>query len=569
MGSTTRLRITVVDVSQLGGATLGIAEIQGLGLDTQRTLTSTDALVGSAGGALVLRARPGNRSPCVARQPSNCLPSLQRSGEEDSGIDRTVTTAGIDGPLAVQALPRPGEALDRLLLPVGGARAQASSQLVTDPVVRAQAAIDRDPWTAWIAAPGDDSPTLTIRLPRRATISWLRVLETLDLAASRPLTVDVRVGGRTYPVTSDDDGFLRFPATRTSRITLTVRSTVPLLTFDTALQTRSVLPVGISELQLGEADGQRLGVDRRAVVALPCGFAPTVQAGRVRALTEIRTTVGEVLDGAPAVARACGTRALPSGTVRIQVRPSGEFRPVAVTWSDSRTAVVEAQTPRILDWTATERSLQLSASQRVRTLELSENANAGWVATIEGAELAPVRVDGWRQAWVVPAGVAGVVELTFAPDRAYRLLLLVGALAALLLLLLALLPGRTTWPPRTRRAPASARTRYSSVLALAVLTLGASGVAGAGGAILLARRGARRAWVAAGGVAVATSGAVVAPWPQATTWPSWASVVAALSVSAGTGLVIGSLVTDAGDVVDRTPVDVTTEAEPAAVADDL
>ena len=192
----------------------------------------------------MLRARPGNRSACVARQPTNCLPSLQRSGEEDSGIDRTVTTRGIDGPVTVQTIPLPGEALDRLLLPVGGARARVSSQLVADPAVRAQAAIDRDPWTAWIAAPGDDSPSLTIRLPRRATVSWLRVLETLDLGASRPLTVDVTVGGRTFPVTSDDEGYLRFPATTTSRITLTVRTTVPLLTFDTALQNGRCSPWG-------------------------------------------------------------------------------------------------------------------------------------------------------------------------------------------------------------------------------------------------------------------------------------------------------------------------------------
>ena len=87
----------------------------------------------------------------------------------------------------------------------------------------------------------------------------------------------------------------------------------------------------------------------------------------------------------------------------------------------------------------------------------------------------------------------------------------------------------------------SDRRRYSAALGVAVLTLGAVGVLGTGSALLLASRGVRRAWISAVGVVVATTAAVVAPWPLATTWPGWAAAMIALTVSGGTGLVLGAL----------------------------
>ena len=63
-------------------------------------------------------------------------------------------------------------------------------------------------------------------------------------------------------------------------------------------------------------------------------------------------------------------------------------------------------------------------------LAIPENANAGWVATVDGHPLARTRVDGWQQAWIVPAGAGGVVVLACTPDHSDRLGLLIGRLAA-------------------------------------------------------------------------------------------------------------------------------------------
>ena len=55
-------------------------------------------------------------------------------------------------------------------------------------------------------------------------------------------------------------------------------------------------------------------------------------------------------------------------------------------------------------------------------------ANPGWTATLNGHRLTPVTLDGWQQAFVVPAGAGGRVAMTFTPATGYRWLLAGSAL---------------------------------------------------------------------------------------------------------------------------------------------
>ncbi|MEV6906809.1 hypothetical protein [Amycolatopsis sp. NPDC051071] len=59
-------------------------------------------------------------------------------------------------------------------------------------------------------------------------------------------------------------------------------------------------------------------------------------------------------------------------------------------------------------------------------------------------------MDGWQQAWILPAGSGGVVQLEFGPDWKYRSGLLIGAIA-----ILAVLAG-VLWPSRRRRVSVEA-----------------------------------------------------------------------------------------------------------------
>jgi arabinofuranan 3-O-arabinosyltransferase len=69
-------------------------------------------------------------------------------------------------------------------------------------------------------------------------------------------------------------------------------------------------------------------------------------------------------------------------------------------------------------------------------LEVHENFNPGWAAALNGQALTPVRLDGWQQAFVVPAGAGGAITLTFRPAATYHLALIASLLAVAILLAL-------------------------------------------------------------------------------------------------------------------------------------
>lgn len=148
-------------------------------------------------------------------------------------------------------------------------------------------------------------------------------------------------------------------------------------------------------------------------------------------------------------------------------------------------------------------------------LAVPENQNAGWVATLGGQRLVPLRVDGWRQGWVVPAGEGGLVRLDFTPQRSFLGGLAVGLLAALFVVAAAVLRGREASAPvltNTRQR----RGRTAVVLAATgVIVLGGFWGAVALAAAWLARRVLRtgEALLVLVGLALVAVSAW-APWPN-------------------------------------------------------
>ncbi len=172
----------------------------------------------------------------------------------------------------------------------------------------------------------------------------------------------------------------------------------------------------------------------------------------------------------------------------------------------------------VVSWASASRSVRVSAGAATY-LEVSQNYNPGWVATFENRTLAPVRLDGWQQGWVVPAGTSGTVTMTFTPDRAYRQGLLLGALFLVLLALLALLPGRreSAGPSRPRRPPS--RWILAAVAGMATVCIGGWLALALVPLVAVARRWGTTAVAAVAGVSFMAAGIIVAWDPSAVPGP--------------------------------------------------
>jgi arabinofuranan 3-O-arabinosyltransferase len=70
-------------------------------------------------------------------------------------------------------------------------------------------------------------------------------------------------------------------------------------------------------------------------------------------------------------------------------------------------------------------------------LVMHGNFNAGWDAALNGHALKPVRLDGWQQGFIVPAGPGGSITISFRPAATYHLVLAVSLAAAAILLAIA------------------------------------------------------------------------------------------------------------------------------------
>jgi arabinofuranan 3-O-arabinosyltransferase len=274
------------------------------------------------------------------------------------------------------------------------------------------------------------------------------------------------------------DGSVTFEPLRAKAVTVRLRADGGLAqSLDPYTLVQSGMGIGASEIRVpGVTPEVRVSSTRlSAPVRFPCGEGPTLALDGRRVATRVDTTVGALL-------RAEGLDVVVCGSAEVQV-PQGQVRLRALApdvWDVtdvSLTRPLDAQggpagqdgsaTAEVQQWGPTERSVGLSARTVATVLRIAENQNAGWRATLGGVVLRPLSIDGWQQGWVVPAGAAGVVRLSFTPDGPVRVGMLASACLTVVLLVLALLPEKLRLR-KVRRAGPGAR---ASVIVVGVVGL--------------------------------------------------------------------------------------------------
>ncbi len=435
------------------------------------------------------------RSGC-AQSPNGtrCAASMALSPEEPVNLSRTLTV-----PTPTEVTPtvwvraRQGPNLADLVAAPGAARALGDADPI-DVLGSAYAAADGDPGTSWTAPQSvvqhKMPPTLTLKLPTRSEVAGLRITPSSSVLPAHPTLVAIDLGDGPEVRRLASDGGTQTVSLR-PRMTDTVK--LSLLSWNdvidrTALGFDQLKPPGLAEVSALDARGAPIaaadaGRNRARVIDLPCGKGPIIGVAGQFVQTSVATTVGALLDGEPVAAKPCRSEpiTLPAGQQELLISPGAPFVVDGVQLAGPlasqlhTAAMVPAATE---DWSADHRELDVPPSASSRVLVVPESINPGWTArAADGSALAPVTVNGWQQGWVLPAGTAGPVTLSFTSNTPYRAGLIGGLALLLLLALLAFLPVRrpppSDEPPRPWQ-PGRVTTSVAVVAAAGVI----SGIAG-------------------------------------------------------------------------------------------
>ncbi|MGN9836965.1 alpha-(1-_3)-arabinofuranosyltransferase domain-containing protein [Nonomuraea sp. H19] len=421
---------------------VGITEIAIPGVLPGRTIR----LPGQGGDVFAMDRGLDERPRCMRNSARwVCNPLLVRSGEEGAGFDRTFTLeskrkASVRG----TAVLRDVALIDRFTrLSADLTTVTGSSAMSKDAVVAPRSAFDADGATTWVPSPDDAEPTLTLGWPGKRTVSQIQVAR--PGGDKKPL--DVVVTGAKGEVRAgrvDASGTLRFKPLTTTRMKLRFYPA------SRRLQVTELVIPGISPASRPAGPPFRLG----------CGLGPNLQVNGVTVRTKVTGTYADLLEQRPVQFTACAQATLRAGDNRVRVAGWEPFavQNLAVGAIPAQRAAVEGAAVRGT-WALTEREVRVTAPKD-SFLVVNENFNAGWRAELDGQELRPIRIDGWKQGWQLIAGTTGTVRLVYAPDQPYRLALGLG-LAGIALLVVLSLAMHGPRPEHVKETASAADSRLS------------------------------------------------------------------------------------------------------------
>ena len=373
--------------------------------------------------------------------------------------------------------------------------ANSSTRLDEDRQARANAAVDGNDTSAWIAETGPQAGEwLSFSLSRPITIDHLNLQVINDGRHSLPtrITIGTEDGasrvvdlpevpvGNGRPQGSTTTIPITFPALTGTHIKVTVDAVHQVRALDyyaTFSGATDILPVGIAELGLPVVQP-----------ALPATLPATCQAGLLRidgqpVDVEVTGTTSAALGGEPLNVRGCGNAAagihLSAGTHLVQTSPR-----LPTGWSidqlalsspaggggGQKTAGPATTAAAAPPTTAAAAAPALSLDHQDRTswtvtvqgdgqpfwLVLGQSQSAGWSASLPGGRsLGPSQlVDGYANGWYVPAGLVNgptVIHLTWTPQRVVWAAIGVSAAALLVTTVVAVTPPGALRRQRRRR----------------------------------------------------------------------------------------------------------------------
>jgi arabinofuranan 3-O-arabinosyltransferase len=200
------------------------------------------------------------------------------------------------------------------------------------------------------------------------------------------------------------------------------------------------LPLGLARLRIPAL--RRLRPASPAGSArfdIGCGQGPSVSVDGQSYRTSVSGTISDLAEMRPVLLQLCapgGALSVSPGQHWLLASPSAAFTVTGLSLQGSPgSASTVATRPtagarqlHILSWRPDSRSLSIGPGAG-SYVEIHENFNPGWTATMNGHRLAAVTLDGWQSAFIVPAGRGGTIALSFAPATVYHIGIVVSVLA--------------------------------------------------------------------------------------------------------------------------------------------
>lgn len=401
---------------------------------------------------------PKSNAPVVSFSRSVINPNLIL-GQGDTDDPDMARVFELPKPMVAGAsgyvVPSPGPGLEQLLAQLtpqsaSVVQATASSWLGQLPRYRPDNLVDLAE-TPWIAAIGDNHPSVELKWNRPGTVDSIYL--SLSSRASRPTKISITgaTGGPIVLSVPKAGGRISFTPMVTNSLRIDFISVAPKVTLSPTYGVQMTVPVGLAAIGVpGPVDGTAPNLNQQ--FTLPCGQGPPFEIDGTTVPTTVSGTVGDLEEFKPLPFIACtppGGLQLASGGHTFSAKATdAPFEVTSIALQDTQTpprVTSPARTVRVDKWNAESRTLTVGAGPAT-LVALSQNYNAGSVATMGGHTLKPVRIDGWRQGYVVPAGGQGTLTLVMAPDTIFRWFLFIGAALLLGLAALALVPSRRPSP---------------------------------------------------------------------------------------------------------------------------
>lgn len=449
--TTSSLEVRIEDVSRAGTAAVGFREIAIPGVDLTEVIAAPDDVFRAAADDPALAAALAD-APVRYR-----FDRVRGTGAQDEELvlrRRFVVDAprqvDVDGTLDLDVRTTDLE-LDRFLsgLRDDGVSAHGSTRAQGAIENRGLNAVDGDPDTSW-AAPPRDGEELTIRFPSQ-TVSRIEVTSPVGPDSSPVDRVEVLVGGREESLDLTDepgcDPTQGDPCTRTGTLEVppTVTDKVVVRLASARGGGAAALPARISEVAVSDGEGPPV----QASGSIPegaCGDTSLTVDGRPVAIRLAEGDLDRALAGERVPFTGCEPVDLAAGRHTLRT-PDAIVDHVGLASGEiAGTEAGAAPQVEVLERGAGHLRYRVTAEDDV-LVSTGQSYDPGWRATADGEDLgAPLAVDT-QAAWRLGAGTH-VVDLTYAPERTYRLALATTLVGVALCLTLVLRPALRARSPR-------------------------------------------------------------------------------------------------------------------------